>query len=155
MYVVKSFTGISCDQLHYKPSYIDVVPACLTPPDSYVWISGLPAAVVPASPSKQASPARSPNSAWALRALKQGSAQQAAMLQSLLDRHLQGQLLLAGNPVLVPVLGHNVLFRQAAHERLAEQTWHALHHFASYMPWSQAAATLTAVRGKSCRDRGV
>ena len=34
------------------------------------------------------------------------------MLQVLLKQHLQKQLLLAGNPVVVPVLGQQCVFRQ-------------------------------------------
>lgn len=72
--------------------------------------TGLPATCSQASSSK-ASPKASPQSSWALRALKQSSPKQTQMLQALLKQHLQKQLLLAGNPVMVPVLGHKCVFR--------------------------------------------
>lgn len=72
--------------------------------------AGLPATWSQPLPSK-ASPKASPQSSWALRALKQNSSKQTQMLEALLRQHLQNQLLLAGNPVVVPVLGHHCVFR--------------------------------------------
>ena len=73
--------------------------------------AGLPAVVIQASPAKAATKATSPASSWALRALKQNSSKQTHMLESLLMQHLQKQLLLTGNPIIVPVLGHCCVFR--------------------------------------------
>ena len=73
--------------------------------------AGLPAACTQASPSKASPAAASPQSSWALRALKQNSPKQTDMLEALLKQHLQKQMLLAGNPVIVPVLGHKCAFR--------------------------------------------
>lgn len=79
-----------------------------------LWLTGLPAALPQGTPSKPSPSTASPQSSWALRALKQNSAKQTDMLQSVLAKHLQGHALLAGNPVLVPVLGHNCIFRHVA-----------------------------------------
>lgn len=65
------------------------------------------------SPAKAATKAASPASSWALRALKQNSSKQTHMLEGLLKQHLQKQVLLTGNPVVVPVLGHHCVFRSA------------------------------------------
>lgn len=65
------------------------------------------------TPNKSTPRSASPQGSWALRALKQSSAKQTDMLQSLLAQHLQGQALLAGNPVVVPALGHHCIFRHA------------------------------------------
>ncbi|DBA80088.1 TPA: hypothetical protein ACH3X2_007576 [Trebouxia sp. C0005] len=73
--------------------------------------TGLPAVVLQASPAKAVTRATSPASSWALRALKQNSSKQTHMLESLLMQHLQKQLLLTGNPIIVPVLGHCCVFR--------------------------------------------
>lgn len=78
---------------------------------STVLTAGLPAVVIQASPAKAATKATSPASSWALRALKQNSSKQTHMLESLLMQHLQKQLLLTGNPIVVPVLGHCCVFR--------------------------------------------
>lgn len=74
-------------------------------------LTGLPATVNQASPAKAAAKAASPAAGWALRALKQNSSKQTQMLEVLLKQHLQKQLLLTGNPVVVPVLGHQCVFR--------------------------------------------
>ena len=74
-------------------------------------LTGLPVTVNQASPAKAAAKAASPASGWALRALKQNSSKQTQMLEALLKQHLQKQLLLTGNPVVVPVLGHQCVFR--------------------------------------------
>ena len=46
-----------------------------------------------------------------MRALKHSSTKQTEMLETLLHQHLQNQLLLSGNPVIAPVLGHQIMFR--------------------------------------------
>ncbi|KAL0025898.1 hypothetical protein WJX77_000494 [Trebouxia sp. C0004] len=73
--------------------------------------TGLPAVVLQQSAAKAATKATSPASSWALRALKQNSSKQTHMLESLLMQHLQKQLLLPGNPIIVPVLGHCCVYR--------------------------------------------
>lgn len=73
-------------------------------------LTGLPATCSQVLTAR-ASPKASPQSGWALRALKLNSAKQTQMLEALLKQHLQKQLLLAGNPVIVPVLGHHCVFR--------------------------------------------
>ncbi len=98
--------------------------------------AGLPAVVIQASSAKAATKATSPASSWALRALKQNSSKQTHMLESLLMQHLQKQLLLTGNPMVVPVLGHCCVFRSV------HVTAHAL-PASSAMPSGLTACFLT------------
>ena len=92
---------------HHRMQAQSVTPYACVP-------AGLPATWKQALPSKP-SPKASPQTSWALRALKQSSSKQTQMLESLLKQHLQKQLLLAGNPVVVPVLGHQCVFRLDNH----------------------------------------
>ena len=102
----------------------------------YSTTAGLPAVVLQASPAKAATKAMSPASSWALRALKQNSSKQTHMLESLLMQHLQKQLLLTGNPIIVPVLGHCCVFRSV------HVTVHAV-PATSAMPSGRSACFLT------------
>ena len=74
-------------------------------------VTGSPAAVTQLSPAKSDKKAASPGSSWALRALKQSSTKQTQMLEALLHQQLQKQLLCSSNPVMIPVPGHQVMFR--------------------------------------------
>jgi len=103
-------------------------------------LAGLPAAV--SSPGNSAAKAASPATSWALRALKQNSSKQTHMLEALLMQHLQKQLLLVGNPVIVPVLGHQCVFRSASTsavkigpaDKCNTCTYAGLHHFGNSTP---------------------